>query len=98
MICTKTQIKLENYTFRPKLSRSCRCIIIQGHGYESVVDRVSILSHFQEPSKSITIGNVYVHCQNQKTYFVCNQYVGKEKDFGSKNQIKNILVEAPYGS
>ena len=30
-------IKWETYTFRPELGRSCRCMKIQGHDYESVV-------------------------------------------------------------
>ena len=33
-------------TFRPKLGRPCRCMKIQGHGYESVVDCVLIISNF----------------------------------------------------
>ena len=31
---------MENKTFRPKLGRSCRCMKIQGHGYEPVVNCV----------------------------------------------------------
>ena len=31
---------IKNKIFRPRLSRSCRCIIIQRHGYESVVNCV----------------------------------------------------------
>ena len=29
---------MEIYKFRPKLGRSCRCICLQGHDYESVVE------------------------------------------------------------
>ena len=32
--------------FRPKLGRPCRCMKIQGHGYESVVDCVLMLLNF----------------------------------------------------
>ena len=35
-------IKQTNLTIRPKLGRSCRCMKIQGRGYESVVDCVSM--------------------------------------------------------
>ena len=35
---------MRNLNFRPKLGRSCRCMKIQGHGYESVVDSVSFLN------------------------------------------------------
>ena len=35
-----------NKILRPRLSRSCRCMEIQGHGYESVVNCVSILHMF----------------------------------------------------
>ena len=35
---------LKTYSFRPKLGRSCRCMKIQGHGYESVVECVSFLN------------------------------------------------------
>ena len=31
-------IYLEIYNLRPKLGRSCRCIYMLGHGYESVVE------------------------------------------------------------
>ena len=34
-------IKFEIKLIRPRLGRSCRCMKIQGHGYESVVDCVS---------------------------------------------------------
>ena len=37
-------IKQTNLTIRPKLGRSCRCMKIRGHGYESVVECVSILN------------------------------------------------------
>ena len=32
--------------FRPKLGRPCRCMKIQGHGYESVVDCVFMFFKF----------------------------------------------------
>ena len=37
---------MENKTFRPKLGRSCRCMKIQGHGYEPVVTCVLICLKF----------------------------------------------------
>ena len=33
---------MKNYKDRPKLSRSCRSIILLGHGYELVVESVLI--------------------------------------------------------
>ena len=44
-------IKQTKLTNRPKLGRSCRCMKIQGRGYESVVDCVSLL--FENILKSI---------------------------------------------
>ena len=34
----------EIYKLRPKLGRSCRCICMLGHGYESVVESVLFLA------------------------------------------------------
>ena len=43
--CNNMLLKITIYLrikfLRPRLGRSCRCINLQGHGYESVVDRVS---------------------------------------------------------
>ena len=42
--------KNQTKKLRPKLGRSCRCIQIQGHGYESVVDCV-LMSDITKPQK-----------------------------------------------
>ena len=44
----------KNYEIRPKLGRSCRCMLMLGHGYEPVVDFVLILKF----SNSLLVPNM----------------------------------------
>ena len=47
-------IYLEINNLRPKLGRSCRCILMLGHGYEPVVDFVLLILNYSNFPTSLT--------------------------------------------
>ena len=47
-------IYLKIYKIRPKLGRSCRCILMLGHGYEPVVDFVLLILNYSNFPTSLT--------------------------------------------
>jgi hypothetical protein len=40
----------KNYEIRPKLGRSCRCMLMLGHGYEPGVDLVLLILQYSNVS------------------------------------------------